>query len=128
MDHAKHDLRPAADPWTFTGTITISNWEAHPEWNEFSFDPKGAQGQILVNAPKEKTFICNAKRLLNNYDALGYNQDTKTNYFIPSQKWIEDKFYPIVLSDELTRLYQIRYPFFHPVLTKLNCSELLRVR
>ncbi len=105
------------DPWTFTDTITVYNWESHPDWDKANLDINDPFESIKIGHRNGFYFMIEAKRILCNYKCLGWDDVNIRNYFIPSKDWEKNKFYPIELSNNTKNLYRSDFPYKQPILT-----------
>lgn len=110
------------DPWTFTEAIKIYNWESHPDWYKCPINPEKYFEDIRHYYRTKECFqMVECKRMLYNYKCLGYDSKIKQNYFIPSEEWQKDKFYPVELGENAKNLYRLGFPNILPVMT--HCDE-----
>ncbi len=105
------------DPWTFTDTITVYNWESHPDWDKADLNINYPLESIKNGHRNGFYFMINAKQILCNYKCLGWDDVLKRNYFIPSKDWNENKFYPVELSNNTQNLYRLDFPVKYTILT-----------
>lgn len=107
------------DPWTFTDTITVYNWEDHPEWDLCPINTDGDwHDQIKYYYRNKKCiFMVECKRILKNYECIEWDNVAKRNIFKPSELWNKNKFYPVKLSKIAENLYEFNIDYPKPILT-----------
>lgn len=108
------------DPWTFTDTIKVYNWENHPDWNLYPLNPKADWFEQLryYDANRKSMYMIQCKRIIANYGCLGWDDIAKRNTFNSSESWQKNKFYPIKLSNNAQNLYYLDFPYPQPILTR----------
>jgi len=103
------------DPWTFTETIKVYNWESHPDWDLNPYNPETFYSDI-----RERKIVHSQmteyKRILDGYGCLEWSKKLKRNFFHPNDKWLKNKVYPVVLPDTVKELYTINFPTVLPVM------------
>ena len=112
------------DPWIFTDTIKVYNWESHPDWFKCPLNPE-EWFESIKNYHAERIYIpmIELKRMLNCYGCLGWDNASQQNFFNPTENWIKNRFYPVELPTRAKNLYKIDYNQM-PILTSdLNLSD-----
>lgn len=104
------------DPWTFTDTITVYNWEKHPEWDKC---PMFSNELFMINTShhREYFYMMECKRILHSIGCIGWDNILQKDIFKSSDGWKINKFYPVELSNTAKELYRVNYPYRSPILT-----------
>lgn len=108
------------DPWTFTDTIRVYNWESHPDWDKCALmNPTKYPFtiQYYKNKYPKLSSIIEAKRILANYNCIKWDSILKKDIFRPSDEWKNNMFFPIKLSTDRKNSYNIDYPEYPSILT-----------
>ena len=118
IEDKRHDLceeslqEKLIDPWTFTDTITVYNWEDHPDWDKYPLNLEsgvfwGDQLKEQYAKDKNAAYMIQLKYILCNYKCIGWDNLMLRNTFIKSEEWENNKFYPVVVSNNVKNLYCI---------------------